>query len=91
MRCSRSVRYPKKHLTDQALSQQLKHETIDVTLPGTFHTVGRTHPITQVMHLLSDIFGGCGFSTVSGPEIEDQFHNFTALNIGGKSSCEGNA
>ena len=72
----------KKYLSDQALTQQLKQETIDVTLPGTFHGVGRSHPITQVMHQLSDIFGRCGFSTISGPEIEDQFHNFTALNIG---------
>jgi phenylalanyl-tRNA synthetase alpha chain len=56
-------------------------EQFDVTLPGTPLRVGRLHPITQTIDELKDIMGRLGFTAVDGPEIEDEYHNFEALNI----------
>lgn len=53
----------------------------DVTLPGIRPTLGRLHPITQTIEELIDIMGRLGFSVADGPEIEDEWHNFEALNI----------
>ncbi|MCH2123198.1 MAG: phenylalanine--tRNA ligase subunit alpha [Pirellulaceae bacterium] len=53
----------------------------DATLPGATFRVGRLHPITQTIEELKDIMGRLGFSVVEGPEIEDNWHNFEALNI----------
>ncbi|MDA7951341.1 MAG: phenylalanine--tRNA ligase subunit alpha [Pirellulaceae bacterium] len=53
----------------------------DPTLPGTSYTLGHIHPITQTISELSDIMGRLGFSVVGGPEVEDEDHNFNALNI----------
>lgn len=53
----------------------------DVTLPGAPFRVGRLHPVTQTIQELSDIMGRLGFTQAEGPEIEDEFHNFEALNI----------
>lgn len=54
---------------------------IDVTLPGTAVSLGRKHPLTQTMDDLKEIMGRFGFSVVDGPELEDEWHNFEALNI----------
>lgn len=54
---------------------------IDVTLPGRAPRLGSLHPITQTIEEFKDIMGRFGFSAVEGPEVEDEFHNFTALNI----------
>ncbi|MFI4874172.1 MAG: phenylalanine--tRNA ligase subunit alpha [Blastopirellula sp. JB062] len=56
-------------------------EAFDVSLPGTSLAVGHVHPITQTIEELKDIMGRLGFSAVEGPEIEDDWHNFEALNI----------
>lgn len=53
----------------------------DLTVPGDSRPVGRRHPLTQTSEELIDIFGRMGFSLARGPEIEDIFHNFVALNI----------
>jgi phenylalanyl-tRNA synthetase alpha chain len=53
----------------------------DITLPGTPLRIGRRHPITQTIAELKDIMGRLGFTAVDGPEIEDEYHNFEALNI----------
>jgi phenylalanyl-tRNA synthetase alpha chain len=53
----------------------------DPTLPGTPVRSGRLHPITQTIEELKDIMGRLGFSAAEGPEIEDEWHNFEALNI----------
>ena len=53
----------------------------DATLPGTSFRVGRLHPITQTINELKDIMGRLGFTPAEGPEIEDDYHNFEALNI----------
>ncbi len=55
--------------------------SIDVTLPGKAARLGSLHPITQTIEEFKDIMGRFGFSAVEGPEVEDEFHNFTALNI----------
>jgi phenylalanyl-tRNA synthetase alpha chain len=54
---------------------------IDVTLPGTTLRLGRKHPLTQTIDELKDIMGRFGFTVAEGPEIEDEWHNFQALNI----------
>ena len=64
-----------------ALDARLGSEKIDVTLPVRPEVQGRIHPISQVLDEMVAIFGDMGFSVVEGPDIEDDFHNFTALNI----------
>jgi len=59
----------------------LRHEKIDVTLPGRGVRHGRIHPVTQVCEEICAIFTGFGFSVVEGPEIELDYYNFEALNI----------
>jgi phenylalanyl-tRNA synthetase alpha chain len=62
-------------------SRQIASEMVDVTLPGRRRVPGHIHPITQTMEEIVDIFVGLGFSVAQGPDIEDDYHNFTALNI----------
>ncbi len=65
-----------------ALSQQQKpKELLDVTLPGIPARIGKAHIITQTINELLEIFGRMGFDVVYGPEVEDEWHNFIALNI----------
>ncbi len=54
---------------------------VDVTLPGRGQPVGAPHPVSRTLRRIVDIFGAAGFGVRSGPEVEDDFHNFTALNI----------
>ena len=64
-------------------AQQAKpKELIDVTLPGIPAMIGKTHVITQTLNELLEIFGRMGFGVAYGPEVEDEWHNFIALNIG---------
>ena len=68
-------------LETEALEQKLAGDAIDVTLPGRgLHTGGR-HPVSKAMVRIEEIFQHAGFGIRTGPEIEDDFHNFTALNI----------
>jgi len=62
-------------------SQRVASERIDVTIPGRRPLLGRSHPLTQVTAELVDAFVGLGFSLAEGPEIEDDYHNFEALNF----------
>jgi len=62
-------------------SQKPKRPLIDVTLPGRGYQIGKPHVITQTVNELLDIFGRMGFGVVYGPEVEDEWHNFVALNI----------
>ncbi|CAA7625104.1 phenylalanine--tRNA ligase subunit alpha [Magnetospirillum sp. UT-4] len=71
----------KAALEAKALDQRLARERIDVTLPVRPETTGRVHPIAQVMEEMTAIFAQMGFEVAEGPDIEDDFHNFTALNI----------
>src|SRR5213075_154588 len=56
-------------------------DSIDVTEPGHHPEIGRTHVITQVTAELVELFARMGFTVASGPEVENEFHNFVALNI----------
>ena len=71
----------KAELEAQALSEQLAAERIDVTLPGRGERSGGLHPISRTMARIQALFAGMGFEVVEGPEVEDDFHNFEALNI----------
>ena len=71
----------KVELEEVALQKRLLEERIDVTLPGRNIEKGGLHPITQTLHHIQNIFSKAGFEIEIGPEIEDDFHNFSALNI----------
>jgi len=71
----------KEELEEVALQKRLLEERIDVTLPGRNIEKGGLHPITQTLHHIQSIFAKAGFEIEIGPEIEDDFHNFSALNI----------
>jgi phenylalanyl-tRNA synthetase alpha chain len=63
------------------VDRRLATETLDMTLPVEPTALGSVHPVSQVMDELAEIFSDLGFSVATGPEIEDDWHNFTALNI----------
>ena len=63
------------------LEQKLAEDAVDVTLPGRGMSIGGRHPVSRAMARIDRIFTNAGFAVRSGPEIEDDFHNFTALNI----------
>jgi phenylalanyl-tRNA synthetase alpha chain len=65
----------------KALTERLGAESLDVTLPGRGAGRGGLHPITQTIERIQAIFASAGFEVADGPEIETDFHNFTALNI----------
>lgn len=71
----------KAELEAMALSARLAAERIDVTLPASLEPRGSVHPVSQVMDELAEIFANMGFAVAEGPEIEDDWYNFTALNI----------
>jgi phenylalanyl-tRNA synthetase alpha chain len=71
----------KASLQGAALDAQLAEEAIDVTLPGRRAETGSLHPITRTIQRMETFFSSMGFEVVEGPEIEDDYHNFEALNI----------
>ncbi|WP_447727548.1 phenylalanine--tRNA ligase subunit alpha [Sphingomonas koreensis] len=71
----------KAALEGSALEAKLAAETLDMTLPADAVPAGSVHPVSQVMDELAEIFADLGFAVATGPEIEDDWHNFTALNI----------
>jgi phenylalanyl-tRNA synthetase alpha chain len=71
----------KDKLQQAAIAQQLASESLDVTLPGRSEDLGALHPITRTIDRMSEFFLALGFEVVEGPEIEDDYHNFEALNI----------
>ncbi len=71
----------KTELEFAAVEAKLAGETIDVTLPGRGQSTGGIHPVTRTIERMEDIFSAIGFEVVEGPEIEDDYHNFEALNI----------
>jgi phenylalanyl-tRNA synthetase alpha chain len=68
-------------LEADALARQLQASAIDVTLPGRGQQPGGLHPVTLTLQRIEKIFAAAGFTVHEGPEVEDDFHNFTALNI----------
>jgi len=65
----------------EALATQLSSQAIDVTLPGRHAETGGLHPITRTIQRMETFFSSMGFDVVEGPEVEDDYHNFEALNI----------
>jgi phenylalanyl-tRNA synthetase alpha chain len=68
-------------LERSALSEELARDRVDVTLPGRGLSIGGRHPVSVAMSRIERIFRDAGFGVRTGPEIEDDYHNFTALNI----------
>jgi phenylalanyl-tRNA synthetase alpha chain len=68
-------------LRAEQLSAALTNETLDVTLPGRRQSAGGLHPVSQALERVEQIFAAAGYGVVDGPEIEDDYHNFEALNI----------
>ncbi len=71
----------KAELEDAALDARLAGETIDVTLPGRDAGRGGIHPVSRTIERIAEIFGRLGYELADGPEIEDDWHNFEALNF----------
>jgi phenylalanyl-tRNA synthetase alpha chain len=71
----------KESLKAAALQAKLASERIDVTLPGRGQSTGGLHPVTRTMQRIEELFSQLGFAVEQGPEIEDDYHNFEALNI----------
>jgi phenylalanyl-tRNA synthetase alpha chain len=71
----------RQRLERDALTQELREDRVDVTLPGRGMSLGGRHPVARTMARIERIFRDAGFGVRTGPEIEDDYHNFTALNI----------
>lgn len=73
----------KSAMEESALEAQLMSDAVDVTLPGRATELGGLHPVTKTMRRIEAFFAKAGYSVELGPEIEDDYHNFEALNIPG--------
>lgn len=71
----------KEKLEDSEINARLATETVDITLPARPEFQGRVHPTSQTYDEIVAIFGQMGFEVAEGPDVEDDFHNFTALNL----------
>ena len=80
-RLAQAIEAKKIALEDAALNAALASETVDVTRPVRREPAGSLHPVNQVMEELAVIFADMGFKVAEGPDVEDDFHNFTALNF----------
>ena len=77
----KAIEARKAALQKEQLAQRLTAERIDVTLPGRGVERGGLHPVTRTLERIEALFASMGFETAQGPEIEDEHHNFSALNI----------
>jgi phenylalanyl-tRNA synthetase alpha chain len=80
-RLASAINARKAELEMAALNKRLETEREDLTLPPRYEPVGALHPVMQVFEELAAIFADMGFAVAEGPDIEDDFHNFTALNF----------
>ena len=76
-----AIEIRRKVLEQIQLAAQLAAETIDVSMPGRGQAPGGIHPVTRTMQRIEELFTSLGYSVATGPEIEDDIHNFEALNI----------
>ena len=76
-----AIEEKKSQLHESALDSRLSGESLDVTLPGRRQGLGSLHPVTHILTRIEEYFLGHGFTVEEGPEVEDEFHNFEALNI----------
>lgn len=77
----KAIEARKQSLEDEKLAKMLASESIDITLPGRGEVTGGLHPVTLTINRIKQLFAQIGFSVEEGPEIEDDYHNFEALNI----------
>ena len=80
-RLQHAIATRKAMLEDAAFDQRLAGERIDITLPGRNADLGSIHPVTRALERIVDIFTALGYRQAEGPEIEDDYHNFEALNF----------
>ena len=73
----------KSEMESAAMNARLAAERVDVTLPGRGQKTGGLHPVTRTMERIEQIFSHAGYTVAEGPEVEDDYHNFEALNIPG--------
>ena len=71
----------KSLLNDKKIKSNIEDNSLDVTMPGRTTIIGNPHPVTSTLNEIEKIFLNAGFLVEDGPEIEDEYHNFTALNI----------
>ncbi|MCZ6667430.1 MAG: phenylalanine--tRNA ligase subunit alpha [Gammaproteobacteria bacterium] len=76
-----SVEQRKSLINKNLINDKLSSETVDITLPGRAERSGGLHPVTLTMNRIQKMFAKLGFDVVEGPEVEDEFYNFEALNI----------
>ncbi|SFB88444.1 phenylalanyl-tRNA synthetase, alpha subunit [Marinospirillum celere] len=76
-----AINQRKELLEAEAMNARLASEAVDVTLPGRSQPSGGLHPVTRTLERIEDFFSTIGFSVEEGPEVEDDYHNFEALNI----------
>ena len=76
-----AIELRKASLASSQLEEELASGSIDITLPGRRSFLGGLHPVTQVLNRIEELFIGSGYEVVTGPEVEDEYHNFEALNI----------
>lgn len=76
-----AINQRKNDLDSAVLNERLASEAIDITLPGRKQSAGGIHPITKTITRIEEFFASIGFSVAEGPEVEDDYHNFEALNI----------
>ncbi len=81
VRIQEALEVKKASLQEAEINQQLKNETLDISLPGRGQSSGGLHPISLTLNRIQNYFKQFGFVVEEGPEIEDEFHNFEALNI----------
>jgi phenylalanyl-tRNA synthetase alpha chain len=75
------LEHRKTAIGDALIAEKLQNDTVDITLPGRRNKAGGIHPVTLTMNRIQKMFGKLGFDVAEGPEVEDDFHNFEALNI----------
>jgi len=80
-RASGALNIRKGELNAASLRRRIEKERVDLTLPGVYHRLGHLHLLTRVQQEIESIFLRMGFNVASGPEIEDEYYNFEALNI----------
>ena len=80
-RIQEAVAERRRSLEQDDMQARLAADTVDITLPGRGNRPGGLHPVTQTLMTMENLFSGMGFTIADGPEIEDDYHNFEALNI----------
>lgn len=75
------IQQQREMLQKKELDAKLQSESIDITMPGRKNLTGNLHPVTRTMNRIVHLFSGLGFEVKTGPEIEDDYHNFEALNF----------